>query len=157
MAEVSVYVAVISAAAGIAGSALPLATSVVRDGLRGRRERIEREASKRSKACVGLLRTVLDLRVRVANLHDYHGDQMPERRAEIRDCAAKAEVLAIKVSLLGQQAELGETAQRLASAGVRLAAAAAASADLQLGASTTAPDFKELDKLIEAFKSLTLS
>jgi hypothetical protein len=157
MAEVSVYVAVISAAAGIVGSAVPQATSVIRDSLRDRRIRAERLAGQRSRACVGLLRTVLDLRVRVANIYDYYGDQMTEQRAEIRDCAARAEVQAIKVALLGQSTELGEAAQKLAAAAARLAAAAAESASVQLRASTTAPDFTELDKLTEVFKSLTLS
>ncbi len=156
MADVSIYVAVISAAAGIVGATISQATTAIRDGRRAERDRKERLADARRQACVQLLRTVLDLRVRVANNQDYHGEEMAARLAGIRECAATAEVEAVSVALMVGP-ELAKAAEQLASAAARLATVAAENASLQLGASTRAPHFGELDNCVTAFKALAVA
>jgi hypothetical protein len=156
MADVSIYVAVISAAAGIVGATIPQAATAIRDGRRADRDRRERLADTRRQACVQLLRTVLDLRVHVANNQDYHGEEMAARLAAIRECAATAEVEAVSVALMVGP-ELAKAAEQLASAAARLATVAADNASLQLGASTQAPDFGELDDSVTAFKTLAVA
>ena len=156
MADVSIYVAVISAAAGIVGATISQATAAIRDGRRAERDRKERLADARRQACVQLLRTVLDLRVRVANNADYHGGEMAARLAEIRECAATAEVEAVSVALMVAP-ELGKVAEQLASAAARLATVATENASLQLGASTQTADFSELDDRVAAFKALAVA
>jgi hypothetical protein len=153
MADVSIYVAVISAAAGIVGATIPQAATAIRDGRRAERDRDERFADTRRQACVQLLRTVLDLRVRVANNQDYHGEEMAARLAAIRECAATAEVEGVSVALLVGP-ELATAAEQLASAAARLATVAVESASLQLGASTRAPHFGELNDCVAIFKTL---
>jgi hypothetical protein len=156
MADVSIYVAVISAGAGIIGATLSQVTAAVQDGRRAERDRRDRLADARHRACVRLLRTVLNLRVRVANIQDYHGEDMAGRLAEIRECAATAEAEAVSVALMVAP-ELAGMADQLASAAARLATAAIENASLQLGASTRAPDFSELDDRVAAFKALAVA
>jgi hypothetical protein len=156
MADVSIYVAVISAGAALIGATVPQVATAIRDGRRAERDRKERLADTRRQACVQLLRTVLDLRVRVSNIQDYHGAEMAPRLAEIREGAATAEVEAVSVALMVGP-ELAKAAEQLASAAARLATVAVENASLQLGASTQAPDFGELDDSVTAFKTLAVA
>jgi hypothetical protein len=155
MADVSIYVAVISAGAGIAGASISQVTTAIRDTRRAERDRKERLADARHQGCVQLLRTVLELRVRVANNYDYHGEEMAARLAEIRECAARAEVEAVSIALMVPP-DLARTAERLAAAAGRLATEATQNASLRLGASTRAPDFSELNDCVTAFKAQTV-
>lgn len=156
MADVSIYVAVISAGAGIIGATISQATTAIRDGRRAERDRKERLADARHQACVRLLREVLNLRVRVANNQDYHGEEMAARLAEIRECAATVEAEAVGVALMVAP-ELAKMADHLALAAARLATVATENTSLQLGASTQAPDFSELDDRVAAFKALAVA
>jgi hypothetical protein len=150
MADVSIYVAVISAAAGIVGATVPQASTAIREARRAERDRQDRLSEERRQAYVQLLRTVLDLRVLVANSHEHHGGEMAARLAEMRQFAADARVTAAGIELMVQAPPaLGDTAERLAQAADRLAEAVAENASLP-------PDFRELDECIRAFKDQCL-
>jgi hypothetical protein len=157
MADVSVYVAVISAAAGIVGATIPQASAAIRDGRRAERDRQERIAGARQEACVQLLDTVLNLRVHVADFYDYHGDEMAKRLAEIRQCAANAQVEALRIGLMVPAGGLDKAAERLAEAAGRLADTAAGVIGRHLGASAQTADFGELDESTAAFRALAKS
>jgi hypothetical protein len=157
MTDVSIYVAVISAAAGIVGAAVPQVSTAIRDGRRAERHRQERIAGARQQACVQLLDTVLNLRVHVADYYDYYGDEMATRLAEIRQYAANAQVEALRVGLMVPVGGLEKAAERLAEAAGRLADTAASVVGRQLGASAQAADFGELDECTAAFRALAKS
>jgi hypothetical protein len=162
MADVSVYVAVISAGAAIVGASLPQLSAIVQDSRKAKRDRLQAErdrqehlADQRRQACVQLLRTALRLRVLVVNVQDYHGAGLAPLLAEIRDCAATAEVEAVSVALMVPPGH-GKAAERLAEAAGRLAFVAACNASLQLGASVQPPDFSELDECVQGFKAMAM-
>jgi hypothetical protein len=153
MADVSIYVALISATAGVAGGTVPSAIAAIRDGHRAERDRQEQLAEARRQACVELLRTVLELRVHIANKHDYHGGEMAAQVGAIRELAAAAEVAAVSIALMVPPG-LAKAAERLAEVAGRVAAVASDPASLQLGASPQEPpDFSELDECVVAFKA----
>lgn len=156
MADVSIYVAVISGATGVIGASVPQAVTAIRESRRAERDHRERQAAARRQACVDLLRTVLGLRASVANFHDHHGADMAGRLAEIRDRAAAAEVEAAVIALVFQSGELAKAAGRLAEAAGHLVTAAEQNASLDLGVSTGAPDFEELTKRVEIFRVLAV-
>ena len=151
MVDVSVYVAVISAAAGIIGATTPQAITVFRDGRRADRDRRERIAGARQEACVQLLDTVLKLRVHVADYCDHPGNEKASRLAKIRQCAANAQVEALRIGLMVAAGGLGNAAERLAEAAGRLADTAA-----NLGASAQIADFGELDQCATTFRAFAM-
>jgi hypothetical protein len=157
MADVSIYVAIIAGAAGIAGSAVPQVSTTIRDGHRAERQRQERIARARQEACVQLLETVLNLRVHVADYYDSRGDQMAALLADIRQYAANAQVEALRLGLMVGVGDLDKAAERLVQAAGRLADAAEGVAGRHLGAPAQAADFGELDECTAAFRALAKS
>jgi hypothetical protein len=162
MTDVSVYVAVISAGAAIIGASLPQVSAIIQDGRKAKRDRLQAErdrqeqvADQRRRACVQLLRTALRLRVLVMNVQDYHGTELASLLAEIRDCAATAEVEAVSVALMVPPGH-GKAAEQLAEAAGRLAFVVARNASLELGASVQPPDFSELDECVQGFKAMAM-
>jgi hypothetical protein len=149
MPDVSIYVALIAAAAGVSGAAVPN----IRDAREAKRGRRERDAAARRKACLDLLRAAGELRTRVANAADYHGDQMGARLAEIRECAAATQLQAMSVALLAP-GKLAEAAENLASAASGLLAVTEQNTDVDHGVMPGAPDFAELDEKISAFRQV---
>jgi hypothetical protein len=163
MTDVSVYVAVISAGAAIIGASLPQLSAVIQDSRKAKRDRLAAErdrqeqlADQRRQACVQLLRTTLRLRVLVVNVQDYRGTELGPLLAEIRECAAAAEVEAVSVALMLSPSQ-GKAAERLAEAAGRLALVAARNASLELGASVQPPDFSELDECVQGFKAMAMA
>jgi hypothetical protein len=151
MADVSIYVPVISASAAILGAAVSPVSTVYQQARQARFARREQHATEVRQECIQLLRAVLDLRARVENNCDYHGDQMAARLAGVRQNAADAGVHATSIALLAPR-KLANSASELAAAGVRLAASAAKNTDLKLGACVGPPDFGELDGCIMNFR-----
>ncbi len=158
-----VYAAAISAAAAITGAAVPLVTTALREERGTERARQEQErarqeqlAQARHDACVQLLSTVLRLKVLVENNHQYHGPELAERLAEIRQCAADAQVEAVRVALM-VPLELADSAQRLAETAGRLADTVTAKTSLAIRGSAEAPDFNELDKGVHTFRELAMA
>ncbi|HEY4851499.1 MAG TPA: hypothetical protein VII22_11925, partial [Streptosporangiaceae bacterium] len=88
MSDVSLYVAVITAAAGVAGGSIPSVTSVIRDGRQAKRDQQNHQTETERQACLDLLAAASELRARVANAADCHGDEIDARLAQIRDLEA---------------------------------------------------------------------
>jgi hypothetical protein len=160
---VNVYVAVISAVAGIAGAAISQAFIIIRDSQQAERDRQERDrdrqerqAAERQEACRELLRAAVGLRTQVANNFDYHdGPEMRERLAMVREYAAAAQLHATSVSMLAP-AQFAEPADQLAEAASHLAEAAAKNTKLDQSTMLKLPSFTELNKLIETFRRIAV-
>jgi hypothetical protein len=149
MADVSIYVAVISASAAILGAAVSPVSTAYQAHRQARRDRQERRETSAHRAFLQLLRAAADLRTQAANNHEYHGEEMAARLARVREHAADVGVHAISIALLAPP--LADPAGRLAEAAGRLAATAAENTDLAMGVSIRAPDFGELDACVAAF------
>jgi hypothetical protein len=152
MTDVPLYTAVIAGCAAVVGAAIPTIGVVVQGALGARRDRQERYEADKRQACVELVQAAENLRTQVADNHDYHGDEMPARLAQVRGYAAQARVQAVRISLMAPQG-LSKSAQALAMAASRLAEAAEASTNLQQGASTALPGFGDLEGCIADFKA----
>lgn len=152
MTNVPLYTAVISGCAAVAGAAIPTIANTVQNVLAARRDRWDRHQADKRQACLELVQAAENLRNQVANNHDYHGDEMGDRLAQVRAFAAQARIQAVRLSLAASP-ELAQSAQELATAASRLAEAAEARTDLRQGASTELPDFSDLDACIAAFRA----
>jgi hypothetical protein len=152
MTNVPLYTAVISGCAAVAGAAIPTIGITVQGALAARRERRERNEADQRQACVELVQAAENLRTQVADNHDYHGDEMGARLAQVRAYAAQARVQAVRMSLMASHG-LAATAQGLAAAASRLAEAAEATTNLRQGTSTDLPDFGDLETCMAAFKA----
>jgi hypothetical protein len=152
MTDVSIFVPVISAAAAILGAAVSPLTTVLQSSRLARDVHKERYEMAGRQACIDLLRAVVDLRTLVANNHDYHGEEMGARLAQVRQYAADARVHAFNIALLAPP-RLADSAWELAAATDRVAIAATEDTDLSLGMSVRAPNFATLDACIADFTS----
>jgi hypothetical protein len=104
---------------------------------------------------VDLVQAAEYLRTQVADNHDYHGDEMAARLAQVRAFAAQARIQAVRISL-AVPPELAQVAEELATAARKLAEAAEARTDLRQGVSTELPDLGDLDACIAAFKTAAM-
>jgi hypothetical protein len=155
MADVSIFVPVISAAAAILGAAISPVTTVFQSHQQAKQQRQEQHDTARRVACIELLRAAVDLRAAVANNQDYHGDEMAARLARVREYAADARVHAFNIALLAPR-RLADSAGELAAATGRVAVAVAEDTNLSMGVSVRAPDFARLDACIADFTSRAL-
>jgi hypothetical protein len=151
MADVSIYVAAISAGAALIGTAIPQLSTAIRDSRKAERDRREQNAQTRRQASMELLRAAGQLRARVADYYDHHGEDMAARLAEVRGCAAETQLCAASVALL-PPGSLADEANAVAAATGALAAAAAKNTGLRLGAMSGSPDFRSLDECVENFR-----
>lgn len=162
MPDVSIYVALITAAAGVLGAAVPQIISLIRDirqtnrdRRQGERDRQDQHLRERRQACLDLLRAAGDLRTGVANAAQYHGDQMAGRLADIRGGAAAVSLHAVNVALLAPE-QLAEQAERVALAARLLARAAEDQTDMQLGQMIGEPDYTEIDESVAVFRQAVI-
>jgi uncharacterized protein YicC (UPF0701 family) len=153
MSDVSIYVAVITAAAGVAGAAISQVTGALRESRQAKRDREERHATAARQACEKLLRAVGNLRTQVANNKSFRGNRetMTPRLEMVRKYAAAARVHAASVALL-VPADVAEEADRLAAAAGSLAEWTEQNTDLDLGAVNGEPDFGDLDRCAAGFR-----
>ncbi len=151
MTDVSLYVAAITAAAGIGGAAIPAIAVLIRDVKQADRDRRDRQAETKRQACLDLLRAASELRARVANTADYHGDEIGARLAQIRESEAAIHLSAAGVALLTPK-NLAEPAARVASAASRLVMSAEEKVDKDAKQLVTRPKFEEFDKSVTAFQ-----
>jgi hypothetical protein len=151
MPDVSIYVALIAAGAGVVGATIPQIAILVRDGRQAERDRRDRGAETRRQACLDLLRAAGELRTRVANAAEYHGTEMGARLAEIRESEAAVRLNAVSVALLVPR-KLTEPAEELAEIARRLVAVTERDTDLDLGVRAGQPNFAELDRGVAAFR-----
>jgi hypothetical protein len=153
MAGVSIWVAVVTAGAGIIGAAIPQVVSVVRDVRQAERDRRERSATMTRNACVALLRVAGEVRTLTESIRSYRGvaDGMRERVEEVRGRAEATRVHAAEVSMQ-VPARLAEYADQVASAASDLADDVMRSTDLDQGVLIGTPDVSKLVECIAAFR-----
>jgi hypothetical protein len=158
MAEVSLYVAVVTAVTGIVAASVPTVATFVRDGRQVQRderraalERFDRRAGEMRQACLGVLSATGELRARLGNASQVHGPEMAARLAEIRSAAAAVQLHAVSVGLLAQ-GQLAGPAQGLADAAARLVIATEGSIDAAAQESRGLPDSVEFDEREKAFR-----
>lgn len=150
MSQVSLYVAIVTAAAAVAAAAVSQIPGYVRDVRQARQDRRDRHAETRQQACLDLLSAAEDLRTSVANAVDYVGEEMRSRLAEIRNHGAAVQLRAMKIELL-VPGTLAGTAEHLASVAGQFTATAEANTDLVLG-NMRATDAAELGRAIDSFR-----
>jgi hypothetical protein len=151
MADVSVYVALISAGAAVAGATISQFASAIRDSRQAKRDRQERYEDATLQACVQLLEAAGELRAQVENNFEYHGDEMAARLAQVRQYAGATQVHAASVALQVPE-KLGGLAEQVAAAASRLALVTAEKTNLRLGGMDELPNFGELDDNVKAFR-----
>lgn len=117
MADVPLWVAVITAGAGIIGAAIPQAVVVLRDVRQAERDRRERTAATTHEACVALLRAAGELRTLAESIPSYRGDPngLQARVTEVRARAEETRLHAAAVSMWVPD-RLAEPADLVASA-----------------------------------------
>src|SRR5690349_15463574 len=117
MADVPLYVAIVTAGAGIIGAAIPQVTTVIRDTRQAERDRRERLAKELRDVCVDLLRAAGELRTLTENIASYRGDANGMRTlvADVRGHAGATRLNAARVGLVAP-GPLAESAYQLATA-----------------------------------------
>lgn len=158
MTDVSIYVALISASAGVLGATISQLTGALRESSQAKRDRQERSASAIRKACEKLLRAAGDLRTQVANNRSFRGDRaaMTARLEDVRKYAAATALYAVRVGML-VPGQLADQADRLAEAASSVAVAAVNNTDLDQGWVPVDPDFSRLDSCVDAFRREALT
>lgn len=152
MAEVSIYVAAITAAAGVAGASISQIPIFVHDFRQTKQDRRERNAGAMRQACLELLDSVGNLETEVANAGQHRGEGMGAQLATIRKYAAAVKLNAASIELLKPQV-LAAPADRLAKEAEKFAVAVVANENLNADQMLiTTPDSGELDKAVEAFR-----
>jgi hypothetical protein len=143
MTDVSIYIAVITAAAGVAGAAVSPVALAFKDGRQAKRDRAERQATAVREACVSLLRAAGELRTQVANARNYNGPEMGARLEDVRRLAADTQLYAASVAMLADS--LATRAHLLATAAGKLADWTVENTNLTRGSLLLDPDFSELN------------
>jgi hypothetical protein len=154
MSYVSIYVAVIAALAAILGASVTPLTTAAINGREARGKRQDKHMKEVRSESVKLLRTAWDLWAMTQNNHEYHGTEMADRLAKVRERAANAGVCSAEIRLLAPGLVAG-AATDLANAAKRLAEATVANTDLDRGVSKQAPNLTELDSRIDMFIEAT--
>jgi hypothetical protein len=149
--EVSLYVAVITAGAAIIGAAIPQVPILIRDVRQAGQDRQERHSDARRQACLNLLGAAGELQAKVATAGQYHGEDMRDRLAEIRDCAAAIKLHAATIELLAPR-PFAALADSLAKEGVKFAEQAVENTDLGLNQMVEIPDPGQLERAADAFR-----
>jgi len=155
MADVSIYVALITAGAGLLGAGVAQIPNYFRDVRQTAQVRRDSRDDRLRQACIDLLGAAEDLLADVANAVDYHGDEMASRLAGIRTTAADVQGHALAVQLLARE-ELAGTAERLAGAAKAFTADAESKADLGLGSMRTI-DPAGLTQAVASFRNAAVS
>jgi hypothetical protein len=151
--DVSIYVALITGAAGAIGATVPQLATVFGENRQAKRNREERTASARQQAYIELLGAAADLRTRVANTAMYHGSEMPVRLADIRTSAADVQVKASKVAFLAPH--LAGPAQGLGTSAAGLAADAVTNTNMTTNVMNV-PEFTAFDQSVAGFNTAAL-
>lgn len=151
MTDVPIYVAVITAGAGLFGALASLFAVAFREGRQAKRDRREREETAKRQACLDLLRVCGQIRTQVASNYEYHGTEMADRLAAVRRLAADADLYAVSVSLQAPD-RLAAPASALSAATTRLARKTADDTDLSLGSMAERPDYRELEARRDEFR-----
>jgi hypothetical protein len=153
MVDVPIWVAIITALAGIIGAAIPQGAIVIRDVRQAERDRKERSETATREACVALLRAAGELRSLAEGWRSYRGEPTAvlARVAEARSLAEATRLHAVNVSMqvLG---ELGTAANDVAGAATALVADVVQNTNLSSGVVLGDPDVSTLVKCIDDFR-----
>lgn len=154
MTDVPIYVAVITAAAGLIGALIPQAALVIREVRQADKDRHERFATATRDACVNLLRAAGELRTLAENIRSYRGDAggMRARVEEVLNHAEATRLHAASVSLL-VPGRLAAPADKVAAAGRALAQDVVRNTNLDRGVSIGFADTRELDTCMTDFRN----
>ncbi len=153
MADVPLYVALITAGAGIVGALIPQAGIMLNELGRAKRDRLDRSAAAAQNVCIELLGTASGLCVHVENMRSYRGnaDGLRSRLEEVRKDLADTQLHAVSVGMLAPGPLTGPAAQ-LAAAATSLAKAVEDNIDLNNAVMVGNPDTGPLNTLISAFR-----
>jgi hypothetical protein len=152
MADVSIWVPVIAAGAGIIGATISQVTAVVRDARQDKRDRRERSGTMTRDACVALLRAAGEVRTLTESICSYRGNAtgMMERVEQARSNSEATRVHAAEVGM--QVTALAGAADQLASAANDLVDDIVRNMDPNQGLLIDKPDAAKLVKCIAAFR-----
>jgi hypothetical protein len=153
MADVPIYVAAITAAAGLIGALIPQAALVIREVRQDEKDRRERFATATRDACVELLRAAGELRTLAENIHYYRGEAsgMRARVEEVLNHAEATRLHAASVGLLVPR-RLADPADKVAVAARALADDVVQNTNLDRGVSIDRSDTRALDTCITKFR-----
>lgn len=154
MADVPIYVAVITAAAGVMGAAIPQAGIMLREIRQAERDRRERSVAAGQQACIDLLSAGSALSAQIENIRVYRGEAggLRARLEQMRECLATTQVHAASVGMLAPR-QLTDHAGQLAAAARSLAKAVEANVDLENGVVVGELDVGPLDALLATFRT----
>jgi hypothetical protein len=153
MTDVPVWVAVITAGAGIIGAAIPQVTIILRDVRQAGRDRRERAAAATRDACVELLRAAAELRILAEGVGSYRGDANG-LLTRVDEAKGKADAALLYATSVGMQApgKLAAPAEEVAIAASGLADQVVQNTDLSRGVPTGNPDSTALTRCINSFR-----
>lgn len=152
MGDVPIWVAVITAGAGIVGAAIPQVATVIRDVRQAERDRRERSARMAREACMALLRAAGDVRTFTETIRSYRG-HAPGMRERVEEVRSRAEATRVHAADVGMQvAGLADLADQVADAASDLADDVMRNTDLNQGVLIGNPDVSKLVRCIAAFR-----
>jgi hypothetical protein len=153
MVDVPIYVAIITALAGILGAAIPQIAILIRDVRQAERDRKDRSAAATRDACVALLRSAGELRNLAEAWRSYRGDAKAvlARVAEVRSLAEATRLQAVNVSMQAP-VKLAPAADNVADAASALVRNVVDNTDLNQGVASGDPDIGTLVTCIDAFR-----
>jgi hypothetical protein len=153
MTNVPLYVAVITAGAGLIGALIPQAALVIREVRQAEKDRHERFVTATRDACVAVLRAAGELRTLVENIRSYRGDAsgMRGRVEDVLNHAEATRLHAASVSLL-VPGRLATPADKVAAAARALAEDVVRNTNLDRGVSIGFADTGALDTCITDFR-----
>jgi len=153
MVDVPIWVAIITALAGILGAAIPQGAIVLRDVRQAERDRKERFDAATREACVALLRAAGELRSLAEGWRSYRGDPTAvlARVAEARSLAEGTRLHAVDVSMQ-VPGQLGAPANVVADAATALIRDVVENTDQSRGVVLGDPNVEPLVTAIDAFR-----
>jgi hypothetical protein len=157
MTDVPIYVAMITAGAGIIGAAIPQVATVFRDVRQAERDRRERSKGATRDACIELLRAAGELRILAANMSNYRGDASG-MRARVDQVRSQAEATRLHAASVGLRApdKLAGPAEEVAAAASDLADQVVRNTNLDQGVLLDSPDERGLAERSAAFRNEAL-
>jgi hypothetical protein len=158
MVDVPIWVAIITALAGIFGAAIPQGAILIRDVRQAKRDRKERFDAATRDACVALLRAAGELRSLAEGWRSYRGDPpaVLARVAAARGLAEATRLQAVNVSMQAP-GQLGTPADAVADAATAAVVEVVTNTDLSHGVVLGDPSVSALVTAINAFRDAAVS
>jgi hypothetical protein len=152
MADIPIYVALITAGAGLLGALVPQAWIVFREIRQRERDRQDQYVAQARGACLDLLRASGALSAHVKNMNTYRGDGdgLRSRLEEARGYLADIQLHAASVGMAAPSS-LTDPAMRLAAAAESLTKSVEKVTDLDNAEMLDRPDTGPLDELRSIF------